>query len=453
MITKIFLITSFLVLLIGPFLCLSKSKQIYALGIFALLSIVAPSIFGLMEASGVLIGGRLWSVLDILLVYLLIIAYPIARMSNNAIRDCNIIDIMMVILTVFLFMNLGIGFLRSGTAGQFNIFRRFMSILVYFPAVEILRNQEYIKKFYKLITVFVFVLFLYHVLIFFKLYAPPLHQAYSEIYERWSTGLYIRPTLFFFDFFYIAAIAVLLFGMTHVSGTKLIKLFGLTLALIGIILTQSRGMYVSLIVAILGFMFLSRISLKSSFVLLVFAVIGAGTLIVLATKGMELFYRFEGGAIAAFKDTRRYAELLSIFELPMHSPIYFLTGQGLGYSFQSHGWAINYFHNDYAGCIFSLGFLSFVCFMVVLFKALLTRVSEAIHLLGPAKLMIFCGMVMGLVNPTFFLYRGTGLMFCMIAIIRNAEIIKMELSYESAFSDVSMDWLEPGRASISDQTY
>ena len=250
--SALFLVWKGLLGLLSPALCLVPSRK-YVLYTFTLFSVFTPTIFGFMYNARLLIGGKLWSVLDFQFILLLFVAYPLAR-KRVKVPAFNRQDLSVFILTVLVVLNAIVGFYRLGTTGGvLNTTRLFMYLPVYFAASKIFSNYKDTSDFYKYIQWFSLLVFVFHVVTMFRIYVPPMYEVALERYELEIYNQVVRPYMFFGEFFYIVSTSITLCALKYGSGKKWFNYFVLSISVLGILFSQTRSLYGSLLLVFLGF--------------------------------------------------------------------------------------------------------------------------------------------------------------------------------------------------------
>ena len=423
----IFLAWTGLLGLLSPILCFLQARK-YVLYTFVLFGVLSPLIWGYMDAANLLIGGRLWSILDVQLLLLVLIAYPLSRRDVVG-RTPSGMDVAMFLLTCLIILNFFVGYLRLGTLrGVLSSLRTFMSIPVYFAAANILSKPENVKKLYRWIMWFTFPLITMHFLLMLRIYWPPLYEAKWEKFELWRYSDFYRSTLYFYEPFYIIAACVAISYLLYSRSGRLLALATLVCSAVGTLATQTRTMYGGMFLVFLGVMGLAKGKIKAVIVSLVIA---AALLLIFewaAASGVDLLFRFRGAPLEGYAGGVRAAEFRSLAESFKRTPTAVVTGQGFGvqHLFGGARRARGYFHNDYLGSLFSLGIIGLVCFCYIVFSSIFRghkyrRDPEMALLIMPARLIFFSAAGMAIFLQMFWLFRGCGLLMVMAAISRNSD--------------------------------
>jgi hypothetical protein len=407
---------------LGPILCFFGSRR-YVLYVFVLFSVFSPTIYGFMSAANLLPGGRAASVLDVLFLFLLVIAYPITRKDVYG-REFSGIDLAVLILTLLVVLNFFVGYYRRGAlSGVLNITREFLFIPVYFAAANILSNPKNVKLLYKLILWFTIGVFIFHVLIMFRMYVPPMFQSATERYEMEKYTAIVRPYMFFGEFFYIVSAAVALSHIKNSDSKKIFYYFILILSLLGTIFTQTRSLYGAMVLALFAFFAFGKNKLKTVMYFMVTGIIFAATLLIFQKEQVDIFARFK--VTRDFADAWRAGEYGSIVNVLIEQPMGFLTGQGFGALHTVTGRTIPYFHNEYLQSIFSLGIIGFACYCYIIFSTImrgrqLCEDRQMALILMPVRITFFALAGMAFYFPVLWSTKNCALVIAFAAISRNS---------------------------------
>lgn len=415
--------------LLSPILCFLRARK-YVLYTFVLFGVLAPLVWGYMDAANLLVGGKLWSILDVQFVLLVLIAYPLSRRGVTA-RAFSWMDVAMFILTSLIVLNFFVGYLRLGSlSGVLNITRRFMSVPVYFVAANILSDPKNVRKFYRWIMWFTIPLLAIHLLIALRIYLPPLYQARLELAILWQRTDIARSTLYFYEPFYVVAACVAISYLLYGHSGKFLALVALLCSGIGALLTQTRSIYGGMFLVFLGVIGLAKGRIKGLIASVVVLAALFAVVEVAREAGVDFLYRFRGEKLrhAGYAGNVRANEFVSLAESFKETPLALMTGQGFGVMHQLRR-ARNprgYFHNDYLGSLFSLGVIGFVCFCYVMFSCIFRghrycKDPEMALLLMPVRLIFFSVAGMAIFNQMWWYYKGTALIVVIAAISRNSD--------------------------------
>ena len=418
-------------------LCFLQARK-YVLYWLVLFAVMAPIIWGYMDVTGLLSlsGGKAFSVLDFQFALLLLVGYPLSR-KDVLWRPSSGMDRAIFIISLLIVLNVIVGFIRmGGQGGVLSITQLFMLVLLYFVAANILSNPENVKQFYRWVTWFALFVFFIHLVVAFKIYHPPLSVAALGEAERaqgsaWQVE-FLRSSNYFYEPFYIVAACVAVCRIMYGRGGKLVSWICLICCGFGVLLTQARGMYGGFMLAVLGVFVLAKGKgkIKAGAVLLAALIVLLSVFAMVQRKGVDIFWRFTrvGTAGEGYSQTVRGREIFNLIGSLERTPASFLTGQGFGVTFQGIGdnKPRGYYHNDYFGAMFSLGLIGFICYCYIIYSSIF-RGRKYCHdpdlalLIMPCRLIFFAIAGYAVLNQTFWLYKGCGLLIAFAAISRNSD--------------------------------
>lgn len=430
---KLFLIWTAFTGVFGSVICFFESRR-YTLYALALFGVFTPIIFGYMTQANLYIAGYAVSVLDLLFIVLIVIAYPLSR-GGVAGRRRNVIDSMLLMLTILLFVNLGVGIFRLGRfTGVANVFRRCMFLPVYFIAVNILNNPIEVKRFYRAVMWFTLLVLFTHTLIALNIYIPPLGESAYERVELLRETRLLRSTLFFYEPFYIVSASISVCYLMYNKKGRLFSLFILTCAVIGAIGTQARTIYGGMFLVLLGVVGLAKGKIKGMIILLAVLASLYGGLKLVGSLGIDIFSRFteQGGSNfidqSYSKHSVRRLEWASLGEAIGKSPLALFTGHGFGveHTFRGLQKPRTYFHNDYLGTFFYFGLAGLVSYCFIVWGGIFRgrqycRDPEMALIIMPTRLIFFSAAGVALLTQQWWLDKGTALVMIVVAISSNIE--------------------------------
>ncbi len=438
---KVFLILSVIIVAYCLIICWWRRRR-DILTICVLLTCLSQTILGFMYNSGLLISGKMWSLLDILWVIMLFMVYPFSR-HKVADRPHAAMDNVMLLMTGLLILNAIIGLSMSYIGGPFNIMRNFIGIPIYFAAANILSSKENILRFYRAIMWFCIFLLFFHILVAFRIFIPPMVGSEFERVIRQEYQQFLRPSSFFFEPIYILGTIISVCWLRFEKSRKLLPYIALFCSALGALLTQTRGIYGGMLVAFLAFIGLGSGRIKT--LILGMVILIALSVVVQQVQkkiGVDLLFRMKGQELQ-YAHGWRGTEYGSLWQAYKNNPLGVLTGQGFGKLHDPRGAKkpIAYFHNGHLFCLFSMGIIGYVCYLYILISSIFRgqsygRDQEMALLLLPVRVMIFAGAAMAIFNPVFWSYRGCAIMMCLVAISRNASYIaQKKYDIEDMMSD------------------
>jgi hypothetical protein len=403
-----------------------------------------------MDKSGLLaiVGGRIWSVLDVQFVVLLLVVLPMT-LGDSPGREKSGLSTAAGIISALILLNFLVGYLRlGGLRGVLNITRLFMTFPVFFAAANILSTPENVKKFYKWLMWFTFLVLVIHFLLMLRIYVPHLYSAAYERQEMWKGMTLARSTLYLFEPFYIVSASVSLCYLLYKGPNKILSICCLSAAGIGTLATQARGMYGGLFLVFMGVALFVKGHVKKFVIFGLIGIILFGGVSYAAIKGIDLFARFRGGLQRqGYFDTIRGKEFLNLYNSFKQTPTAILTGQGFGVTHEGTGAKDRrgYFHNDYFGALFSLGLIGFACYCYIMFSCIFRgrkycNDPEFALLIMPVRLVFFSLAGYAFLNQTFWLNKGTGFLIIIAAISRNSDYLVSQLYFgEDSGEDMYID--------------
>ncbi|MDH4202549.1 MAG: hypothetical protein OEV87_06610 [Phycisphaerae bacterium] len=425
----IFIGFSAIIALVSPFLCFVQARK-YTLYTFVFLTIISPILWGYTATVGLQIGDFTWSIADILLVLLLLIAFPLSSQYAWR-RNVSFMDFSVLMLVILCLINIAVGRYRMGSfGGVLTVLRYFMCIPVYFVAVNILSRVEDVKLFYLWIMRFIIFVFLLHMLIALKIYYPPLSYGLSDRLEYIEYQEFLRSAIYFFEPFYITAGCVSLCYIMYASSKKKLAIIALACSAVGALATMTRGIYGGLFLVLLGVVGLAKGKIRGMVIVLMIVAIVFVAFQIAQSMGVNLLYRFTGHKMVGqgFVGGTRWSEFASIAESFDKAPAALLSGQGFGVMHNPRA-ARNqrsYFHNDYLMALYSFGIIGLACFLYLLFSSILRghmycKNKEMALLLMPIRLILFATAGMCIFNSQFWVYKGSALLMVLLAISSNTK--------------------------------
>jgi hypothetical protein len=450
---KLFLLFSGVVGCLTPILCFFDLRK-YVLYLFVLLIVLSPIIWGYMDQTGLLslTGGKIWSVLDIQLICLILIAWPLSQ-KNTIGRQSSGVDTAIWIMSALIVLNFFVGVARlGGLGGVLNIFRNFMSLPVYFAASVILAKPDNVKQFYRWVMWFCLFVFLVHVVIAFKIYSPALYLTTLEKSKGLEYRQVFRSSIYMFEPFYLVAACVSVCHLLYGRKKNPVAWAAFFASLLGTALTQARGMYGAFALIVVGLFFFTKFKIRSILIIAVGAVFSLGAFLYSQSKGVDIFYRFTHGRTGGFYESVRGSELSNVVSSFLSTPMAILTGQGFGVAVAGTQGTVDtiargYFHNDYLGALFSLGIIGLVCYCYILWSSIFRGRHycydpELALLIMPARLFFFAIAGYAQLNQTFWLFKGMGLLMAMLAVSRNCGFYAQQLYDENLLSENGLSELQ-----------
>ncbi len=437
---QIFIACSAIIFLLSAVFVFLPARR-YVLFSFVAFSAFSPTLLGLTYEANLSIAGKLWSFLDLQLLLLLFVAYPLSRGSAPR-HSAFGMDAAFTLITLLILLNLTIGLIDPRVEGSLNLLKRFMAVPVYFVAIRLLNNKNDIRRLYKFVMWFTIPLFVFHVVLALRIYIPPMYGAAMDRYEHTQFMTYVRPHFFLSEPYYIIAATIAICHLLYDRSRKFLPFLVLILAVIGALLTQTRGIYVGLGCTYLGILVIGTNRIKT----LAIGVLAFAAVVAISLKagesGINIFARFtnvssQGKSYLGqgYLEGWRGAEYWSLLRACKLKPTTIVTGHPLGamHTVPGTNRTVPYFHNDYLMAPFSLGFLGLLAFLYVIARGIfrgrhLCRDPAMALLLVPVRVSIACCAVMALFNPVFWQHRQCGLIMCLFAISRNAYSIVPEVT-------------------------
>jgi len=416
----------------GAVLAIGEGRK-YLLYAYVTMSSCIYLIHGYFHTTNYLGIGKEWSFLDVMLLCLLVFAWPTSNPAPYT-KKADWIDIPMTIIILMVILGFVVGFLRSETIGVLNYSRRFLFVPIYFVAVKIFVSAKSVDNFFKFIKWFIIFFFIIQILLSTGMYTPPLPESVQERLGGAYTSM-IRVAGVITESLYLFGVAVSLSALLYRRPRAIFNWIILSLSLIGAILSQTRGIYLSVGIIFLGAFALLRGRAKIV-ILIVLSMLVIYVLMVV--MHIPLLYRFTEGHNAASESPwdaywhgwrgQEYGVCLKMF---MKEPQWFLTGRGFGAmqpsSFSNTGY-VNFYHNEYLKTLNSIGFVGLVSYLILLVGCIFynkkyAHVSDIGFLLSPGRL-IALSVIPASIFGGYTWSPGTGpLILCFLAIARNGDII------------------------------
>jgi hypothetical protein len=398
---------------------------------FVLGSVFVRVIHGFFNAAGYLGVGKEWSLLDLMFVCLLVVAWPGAPRSpyEPGRRWFSVPLIVMSVLAMIAFV---VGFSRSDSLGALHASRRLLCLPVFFIALRVFTTPQSVTGFYRGIKYCMPVLFVAHVLVAFRIYLPPLPQEIEErVLNTW--GEFLRVEYYMAPLAYVVGASITLCDLLYRRGHVLFNTTILTVCCMGVLLSQTRSYYLALGLIVAA----ALILIRGRLMLVIWGSLAAAAVFgVVQYADVDVFYRFTGHQSTAETSMQSYwsdwrgQEYSILAEEYAGEPQYLLTGRGMGARHPVPGdlKTANYWHNEYLMTLDQVGLIGLICHLVLAFAAVLvnrhlTKDPEVGPLVAPARLVF----VAGLPASIFIGYMwgiGTGPMtMCLLAIIANGQTI------------------------------
>lgn len=408
-------------------LCLfffANNKRVFILIIFCCISPISLLLYYLAPKVDILKIGKSWSILEIILLFLFILAIEFFKHLNNL----HIIDI---IVLVFILLSIGafiIGNIRTDTVNLYNVTRGFLFLPVYYSAVLLMKNKKNIYLFLDSILISVIILFIFHLLIAFKLILLPIDENYLKLIL--DQGKISRIEWFLAPVFYLIGFSVAISNIFFHRRRIIISYLIFTISLIGIILTQTRSYYLGLIsIILIAILFLRKktIAFMSVLALSIFIIVSFFSIL-----DIDIFFRFKGKY--APQDFRwqgylyslRGIEYFAIINKYSEEPFFILTGRGFGapHEIGLITDPVSYVHNEYLKVFNYFGIIGLFSYIFLLTTVLKYFYHYKRHKFNhPFIFPIYLAFIPAIFTGQFASYfwnNQTGpILFCYLAIIRN----------------------------------
>jgi len=403
---------TFAVILLCIFL-VSNRKYLDVLLIYVFGCIFVRTINSFYNSVGYLGLGKEWSFLDLVFLVILIILFHLIRIGAIE-GDRKEVSAMIVILLLAA-INCALGFVFPDHVGVLGFLRKFLFLPIFFIALFLFKERSDIEKFFNLIFPVVILVFIFHVLVAFRFVTIPLPEE-LELMLIDEGASFLRVELFFSPLIYVIAFSVYLCRIIYSKGSFCKNLIVCFVSAFGVILTQTRAYYLSLVIVFCLSLLTTRKFLKIGAVALFCAVLVWSLCIY---YDVDLFYRFTGvnkpDQGVGYFNSWRGREFFEFYDEILQMPLTVFTGQGFGAihnaPFSTVG-VVNFFHNEFLKVFSSLGALGLVCHLFVLVRgAFLSRKftghPDVGPLLMPGSLVLAAGLPSSFFGG-FFWHPGFG---------------------------------------------
>lgn len=376
--------------------------------------------------------GKEWSFLDLILLFLVVIVW---LTSNPWVKNRSSMAIWepMMLIGILATVNFLMGSISAESEGVLNYSRKFLFIPIFFISLRILNKRIIIEKYYNYIKYTVLFVFLFHCLVAFRYISIPLPVELSEMLIDEGAS-FLRVEFFFAPLIYVLAYAISLCEIIYKKGKLVFNGLVCSVAVIGVLLTQTRSYYLALfVVTIFAFIKITN-SIKFVLMLSICLVV---ILFTLQSMSIDIFYRFKDATeqtnIKEYSSKWRGQEYNVIYDELANEPLTIFTGQGFAKRhkapFSSTGY-VNFFHNEYLKVVSSLGLFGLLSYLYILWKGVSVSqeyVHSSIgHIISPVILMMLASCV-SCIFVGFTWHPGFGpIMLSLFSILANIEILASE---------------------------
>jgi hypothetical protein len=402
-------------------------------------ALLASTIFGNLLGGYVYAAGNLgmpraWQPADVLAWLTLVAA---TRYRRDPTVPVDLLTKCLHVLAVLALFSTGLGLaMHASTALTFS--RCFYFVPAALFASRYLVNAHRVRWFCRYVGILLTVMFVLHLLVRLGVFVPP---AAKEMATGQMAGE--RGELSFAAPAYLALLALGVARMASGAGSRVAAVVGLTVALVGIALTETRALYgATVVIGVISlFLLKGRIQMVTAL-----GLGGVVLLVCLQAIGLDLTARFRGGRLgkgavdlstASIKrDTWRMQEYSSFVHTYCAEPWFILTGRPIG-SLHEIDWqvgAVAYYHSEYLCSLDRFGLVGGLTLLLLWGRGLLLSFSLSrtsvplLRDLGATVFLLLSGLAAnGLFGNSLMHPRAGPLVICFVAALANWEAIRQHL--------------------------
>ena len=410
------------------------------------LSNLILSYFGKVGYLGV---PKAWSSQELFLAGLILL-FPIVLPSSRL--DCPFqkkIAHLIGIFTALIIISFIFGLIRPDSVRVTAIARKFLWLPIFFVALRVFTTSQSVERLFRWTQWVGLAIVLLHVLMYSRLIDIGLtHEQLETMGINLEVSIHRRLGGLLGDTIYLFAIAV---SMTQIFARRKYFLSSWIIILactLGVLLAQSRGMYLAL--ASMGLASLVVFSARVKV-----AAIGSLSIvlmfILLMVLPIDVFSRFTFKyhrvetplSVNQYSKTWRGQEWMDAYHFAIHEPHLLLTGQGFGVihkaggAAKSLGAAVNFYHNEYLKVFVTLGVVGLICYLVMFFWAIRGRPESKTLGLNwifmPLQLYTMSILLSDFFGGYVFSPTAGPLYFSLLAILANGQHFFNEHTYLNRF--------------------